>query len=152
MQARFFFLAKRFVAGETIASAIAAVRDINAQKMTATLDFLGEDVTDWTEAQHILDVYREMLDTIEREDVQTNVSVKLTALGLLLDKMRARAVWRRSSNARHPYRTRSCESTWRGRPSRSGRSTFSKRSSRRIVTSVLSFKPIYVVRRRTFSA
>jgi proline dehydrogenase len=86
MQDRFFFLAKRFVAGETIDSAIAAARDINAQGMTATLDFLGEDITDWTEAQHTLEVYLEMLAAIERSGAQTNVSVKLTALGLLLDE------------------------------------------------------------------
>jgi proline dehydrogenase len=86
MQDRSFFLAKRFVAGETIDSAIAAARDINAQGMTATLDFLGEDITDWTEAQHTLEVYLEMLAAIERSGAQTNVSVKLTALGLLLDE------------------------------------------------------------------
>ena len=43
-QKNFFFLAKRFVAGETIGSAIEAVRSLNAAGMTATLDFLGEDV------------------------------------------------------------------------------------------------------------
>jgi proline dehydrogenase len=84
-QARFFFLAKRFVAGETIDSALEAVRALNAQGMTATLDFLGEDITDWTEAQRTRDVYLEMLAAIERSGVQSNVSVKLTALGLLVD-------------------------------------------------------------------
>jgi proline dehydrogenase len=85
LQARFFFLAKRFVAGETIDSALDAVRALNAQGMTATLDFLGEDITDWTEAQRTRDVYLEMLAAIQRGDVQSNVSVKLTALGLLVD-------------------------------------------------------------------
>ena len=41
-QKNFFFLARRFVAGETVDSAIAAVRELNAAGMTATLDFLGE--------------------------------------------------------------------------------------------------------------
>jgi proline dehydrogenase len=85
LQARFFFLAKRFVAGETIDSALDAVRALNAQGMTATLDFLGEDIADWTEAQRTRDVYLEMLAAIERSGVQSNVSVKLTALGLLVD-------------------------------------------------------------------
>jgi proline dehydrogenase len=65
---RFFFLARRFVAGETIASGLAAVRELNADGLTATLDFL------------------DLLAAIEREGVRTNVSVKLTALGLLVDE------------------------------------------------------------------
>ena len=40
----FHFLAKRFVAGEDIGSAIRVVRELNAQGMSASLDFLGEDV------------------------------------------------------------------------------------------------------------
>ena len=60
-QTRFFFLAKRFVAGETIASALAAVRELNAEGLTATLDFLGEDVTDVAEARRTRDTYLEML-------------------------------------------------------------------------------------------
>ena len=83
-QSRFFFLAKRFVAGETIESALEVVRALNARGMTATLDFLGEDVTDWKEARHIRDVYLEMLGAIERAGAGSNVSVKLTALGLTL--------------------------------------------------------------------
>ncbi len=85
-QRRFFFLAKRFVAGETIESAIAAVRDLNSDGLSATLDFLGEDVTDSREAERTRDTYLEMLGAIEREAVRTNVSVKLTALGLLVDE------------------------------------------------------------------
>ena len=78
-------LVRRFVAGETTDAALEAVRSLNAQGMTATLDFLGEDVTDWTEAQHTREVYLEMLAAIERSGVRSNVSVKLTALGLALD-------------------------------------------------------------------
>jgi proline dehydrogenase len=83
---RFFFLAKRFVAGETIASAIEAVRDLNASGRSASLDYLGEDVTDRAEAEHTRDVYLELLSAIAREGVDTNVSLKLTALGLLIDE------------------------------------------------------------------
>jgi len=83
---RFFFLAKRFIAGETIETALAAVRELNAGGMTATLDFLGEDVTDPAEAGRTRDTYLEMLALIERERAGTNVSVKLTALGLLVDE------------------------------------------------------------------
>lgn len=83
---RFFFLAKRFVAGDSIAAAIAAVRELNAGGMTATLDFLGEDVTEPGAAIKTRDAYYEMLDAIARAGVQSNVSVKLTAMGLLVSE------------------------------------------------------------------
>jgi proline dehydrogenase len=83
---RFFFLAKRFVAGDTIASALDAVRALNGEGLTATLDFLGEDVTQREEAERTRDVYLELLDAIRRDGLRTNVSVKLTALGLLIDE------------------------------------------------------------------
>ncbi len=85
-QTRFFFLAKRFVAGETIESALAAVRALNADGLSATLDYLGEDVTELAEAEHTRETYLAMLAAIERSCVRTNVSVKLTALGLLVDE------------------------------------------------------------------
>ncbi len=83
-QRHFFFLAKRFVAGETIASAIGAVRGLNALGMTATLDFLGEDVLEREAAVKTRDAYVSMLGAIADAGVRTNVSVKLTAMGLLL--------------------------------------------------------------------
>ena len=86
LQTRFFFLAKRFVAGETIVSALDAVRKLNARGLTATLDFLGEDVTASADARHTRDVYLEMLAAIGRSELRTNVSVKLTALGLRVDE------------------------------------------------------------------
>lgn len=83
---RFFFLAKRFVAGETIETALDAVRTLNAAGLAATLDFLGEDVTDPAEATRTRDTYLAMLAAIEASHATTNVSVKLTALGLLVDE------------------------------------------------------------------
>jgi proline dehydrogenase len=83
---RFFFLAKRFVAGETIDSAIAAVRQLNAAGMTATLDFLGEDVLEREAAVTTRDAYFRMTDAIVAAGVQCNVSVKLTAMGMLVDE------------------------------------------------------------------
>ena len=83
---RFFFLAKRFVAGETVDSAIAAVRELNAAGMTATLDFLGEDVLERDAAVKTRDAYFRMLDAIAAAGVKSNVSIKLTAMGLLIDE------------------------------------------------------------------
>ncbi|MDQ2872521.1 MAG: proline dehydrogenase family protein [Candidatus Eremiobacteraeota bacterium] len=85
-QKRFFFLAKRFVAGETTESAIAAVRQLNTQGMSATLDFLGEDVYERAAALKTRDTYVHMLDAIAASGVRANVSVKLTAMGLLVDE------------------------------------------------------------------
>jgi len=85
-QKRFFFLAKRFIPGETIESALSAVRELNSQGMTATLDFLGEDVFERDAALHTRDEYFKMLDAIKRSGLDTNVSVKLTAMGLLIDR------------------------------------------------------------------
>ncbi len=85
-QKNFFFLAKRFVAGETIDSAIAAVRRLNGEGMSATLDFLGEDVVEREAAIKTRDAYIDMLDAIRTTGVNTNVSVKLTAMGLLVDE------------------------------------------------------------------
>lgn len=85
-QKNFFFLAKRFVAGETIESAIRAVRELNAAGMSATLDFLGEDVFDRATAMTTKNAYFDMLDAIRLTGVNTNVSVKMTAMGLLIDE------------------------------------------------------------------
>jgi proline dehydrogenase len=84
-QKKFFFLAKRFVAGETIDTAIAAVRELNAAGMTATLDFLGEDVLERDAAVKTREAYIAMLDRIRLTGAKTNVSIKLTAMGLLID-------------------------------------------------------------------
>lgn len=85
-QKRFFFLAKRFVAGKSIPEALAAVGDLNAAGMTASLDFLGEDVLERAGALKTRDTYFEILDAIKNQGADSNVSVKLTALGLLIDE------------------------------------------------------------------
>jgi len=85
-QKRFFFLARRFVAGETIDSAIAAVRGLNDAGMAASLDFLGEDVLDRATATRTTSTYIAMLDAIGSSGVRSNVSVKLTAIGILIDE------------------------------------------------------------------
>ncbi len=85
-QQRFFFLAKRFIAGETVAEAMDAVATCNAAGMTATLDFLGEDVTKRDEAERTRDAYLDLLAAIRARRLESNVSVKLTALGLLIDE------------------------------------------------------------------
>ena len=89
-QKKFYFLARRFVAGETIADALEVVRALNAEGMSATLDFLGEDVLTRDGALRTRDTYFEMLDAIGESGVASNVSVKLTAMGLLFDEALAK--------------------------------------------------------------
>jgi proline dehydrogenase len=73
--------ASRFVAGETIDTAIEAVRDLNKRRITASLDLLGESVTRESEAAQARDTYLGMLDRIAETKVDSNVSVKLTQMG-----------------------------------------------------------------------
>jgi proline dehydrogenase len=77
--------ARRFVAGETIGEALAAVRELNAKGITASLDLLGESVNNDAEARAARDEYLKILDRIRESKVDANVSVKLTAMGLDID-------------------------------------------------------------------
>jgi proline dehydrogenase len=81
LQRRLFFLARRFVPGETVDDALAAVRQLNAQGLSASLDFLGEDVSAEEEASNNTAVYREMIDRMAAGGSDANVSVKLSAIG-----------------------------------------------------------------------
>jgi len=79
-------MARRFVAGKTADTAVRAVRKLNEQKICTTLDILGEDVTDRDEATRAADAYIALLERIAQEGVDSNVSVKLTMMGLEIDK------------------------------------------------------------------
>lgn len=86
LQRRLFFLARRFVAGERIEDAILAVAQLNAQGLTASLDFLGEDVAREEEAHKNAAVYCETVDRIAARSLEANVSVKLSAIGQSIDE------------------------------------------------------------------
>jgi proline dehydrogenase len=75
-------MARRFVAGETLPQALAAVKSLNASGISASLDLLGESVTNETEARAARDEYVEILSRIHDAKLDANVSVKLTAMGL----------------------------------------------------------------------
>jgi proline dehydrogenase len=74
--------ARRFVAGETLEDALAAVRVLNAKGITASLDLLGESVSNEREARAAESEYLRILDRIHEERLDANVSLKLTAMGL----------------------------------------------------------------------
>ena len=74
--------ASRFVAGESVATAIDAVRSLNAKGITASLDLLGESTTNEQEAYTAQRQYLQLLDLIAGEKLNANVSLKLTAMGM----------------------------------------------------------------------
>jgi proline dehydrogenase len=74
--------ANRFVAGETLPEALAAVKALNAKGITASLDLLGESVNNEREARSAANDYLGILDSIRQQSLDANVSVKLTAMGL----------------------------------------------------------------------
>lgn len=82
----FKHLVRRFIAGEQIAEAIAAVRDLNRFGITATLDHLGESITSEAATHQEVHEYQQALLRIAEAQVHSNVSVKLTQLGLDIDE------------------------------------------------------------------
>ncbi|HEY4413226.1 MAG TPA: proline dehydrogenase family protein [Gaiellaceae bacterium] len=74
----------RYIAGSTLEEAVRVVRRLNGEGMAATIDVLGEELTHADEARAIAHAYRDVFDEIERQKLDSNVSVKLTALGLKL--------------------------------------------------------------------
>jgi proline dehydrogenase len=78
--------ASRYIAGEEISDAVRAVKELNRQGILATLDVLGEDISQRSEALTARDKILEVLETIEREKLDSNVSIKLSQVGLKLDR------------------------------------------------------------------
>ena len=78
--------ARRFIAGETVNEAIEAARAIEASGLTQTLDLLGESVATMAEADTATRAYLTVLDRIVASGVGRNISLKLTQLGLTIDR------------------------------------------------------------------
>jgi proline dehydrogenase len=79
-------LSSRFVAGETLAEALAIARTMNSTGILVTLDHLGENVTSLAEAGASRDEYIRALDEIRAAGLQANVSIKLTQFGIDIDE------------------------------------------------------------------
>lgn len=78
----------RFVAGSTVADALRTVRTLGADGLAASLDYLGEETRDTARAEAAVRGYLALLDGLGREGLgaRAEISVKLTALGLDLDR------------------------------------------------------------------
>ena len=79
-------VARRFVAGETLDDAVEAAREVNRRLQLASLDLLGENVSDEAGAGRAAEGYLAVFDRIAQERLDANVSLKLTQLGLHLSE------------------------------------------------------------------
>jgi proline dehydrogenase len=79
-------VASRYVAGETLEDAIEVVRNLNAQGAMATMDVLGEEVSERDKAVAAVEEYIRVFDAIDKHRLDSNVSIKLTLLGLKIDE------------------------------------------------------------------
>jgi proline dehydrogenase len=78
--------ARRFIAGETLREAIEAARVVEGRGLAQTLDYLGESVSTFGEADAATRAYLTMIDAIVEAGIERNISLKLTQLGLDLDQ------------------------------------------------------------------
>jgi proline dehydrogenase len=97
--------ASRFVAGETLETALAAVKQLNSKGITATLDLLGESVHNEAEARESARQYLEMMDEIKNRKLDANASVKLTAMGLDISEALCVSNMQKILDKAHDYET-----------------------------------------------
>jgi proline dehydrogenase len=76
------FGAARFVAGETISQAVSVIKDLNAKGLAVTIDYLGEFVDNEAEANEMADQSIEAIKAIGREKLDSQLSLKMTSMGL----------------------------------------------------------------------
>jgi proline dehydrogenase len=81
-------VARRYIAGETLDSALEATAEFNARGVTTTLDVLGENITRIEQTDPVIELYRQALAGLAGRDLDGNISIKPTHLGLNLDRER----------------------------------------------------------------
>jgi proline dehydrogenase len=81
-----WIFSKRYIAGKSVTDAIRVSKELNNQGIMVTIDLLGEFITKLDEAEKNKQEYLELIDTIEKEKINGNYSLKPTMFGLLLDK------------------------------------------------------------------
>lgn len=81
-----FALAKRFVAGESFERSIPKIKELNSKNLNLTLDLLGENVKDRATADATINAYIELLHSIKEHGITSSISIKLTMLGLDIDR------------------------------------------------------------------
>ena len=81
-----WIFSKRYIAGESIQDAIRVSKELNAQGIKVTIDILGEFIKNLDEAHKNRVEYIELIEAIQKENIDGNYSVKPTMFGLLIDK------------------------------------------------------------------
>jgi len=79
-------VAKRYVAGEEVSDAVRTIRQLNDEGAMATVDVLGEEIHEPAKAEIAVTQYLGLLETIDNESLDANVSIKPTMLGLNIDE------------------------------------------------------------------
>ncbi len=79
-------VSKRYIAGTSLQDAVRVIKALNARGMMATLDLLGEDVHEQTEAAAIKDEWLKIVQSVNDQQLDSNVSLKLSQLGLRIDR------------------------------------------------------------------
>jgi proline dehydrogenase len=79
-------MSRRYIAGDQLPDACRIVKTLNDKGKLATVDVLGEEITTPEEALALVAEYEHVLEAIQREGLDSNVSVKLTGFGLKLDR------------------------------------------------------------------
>ena len=79
-------VAMRYIAGETLEDAVRVVRDLNARKMMATTDVLGENVSTEEESLRAVQACEKVLEALRKERLNANLSIKLTQFGAKINE------------------------------------------------------------------
>ncbi|MFZ0390065.1 MAG: proline dehydrogenase family protein [Calditrichia bacterium] len=79
------YFSQHYIAGETLDDAVATVKELNSQGMCATIDVLGESVSNRQDAITAVEMYKQALQAITREKLDANISVKPTHMGMKID-------------------------------------------------------------------
>jgi proline dehydrogenase len=80
------FFAKKYIAGPRLSDAIRVIRELNGGGLCATIDLLGEEIKNRDEALRVVTAYKEIVSAISQYQLDSNISVKPTHLGLKIDK------------------------------------------------------------------
>ena len=88
---RFFVagVARRYVAGKDIDSAVSVMKKLTSEGACFTVDVLGEEISTLDESQFFIDEYDRVLEAIVENNLDANLSIKPTAFGLLIDEKKA---------------------------------------------------------------
>lgn len=79
---------RKFMPGETLEDALAACTQLQSRTLPTILTRLGENITEWDEAQEVASHYLHVLDEVSARGLDTSISVKLTQLGFDIDRVR----------------------------------------------------------------